>query len=185
MTITNKKIINLLYPEGDDFGRTKSLINRFSDFLESNFISENFSRIEDCEYINYTIPNEFYKFAIDNFDETKLEYISFFTQEYQNIKFIQVKGQDFKNTLLIDRIIKNIQNTNKNSFTVHSESSYACSECDYNTAIEIVTTEFYKIPKFECFQIEDNLWGIKEILPSYFSKSRYEYDMKSYGMQWM
>ncbi|AXH16326.1 hypothetical protein CP985_14365 [Malaciobacter mytili LMG 24559] len=195
----HKNLLKILYPKGEceetnkacyieyweRFKKHQKLNLVFNSLIEDYMTFEGYSHIEEVPVIYYEIPNVIYEFAANNFSEENLEEISFYTGEYEGIKFIQYKGWDFINSLFIERVLKNIRSKNETSFIVHTSPLFIGSESDYATVVEIETIDFFKIPAFECFKINDTLWGIKESQEKTFSKYSCEYDMRSYGTHWM
>jgi hypothetical protein len=116
---------------------------------------------------------EVVKFQKENFDLKQIEH----TYIHNGYTII---GEQ---TEYIDRAIKKLENSEQT--TVYERSYFEDSESDYETAIEIVTTEIYVVPKYKYTKIDNNtLFVCRDTNKCYF-KSSYQYDMKSYGTQWM
>ncbi len=86
-------------------------------------------------------------------------------------------------TMFADRALKKLSDCQET--VVYEPHYHNGTEKDYETAIEIVTIDEFKIPAFRYIKLEENLVFVKPDKGKRFFKNSYEYDMKSYGKAWM
>lgn len=127
------------------------------------------------EYPTYEVNllKEVVKFQKENFDLKQIEH----TYIHNGYTII---GEQ---TEYIDRAIKKLENSEQT--TVYESPYFENSESDYETAIEIVTINTFVVPQYKYTKIDNNtIFVCRDTNKCYFTGSR-QYDMRSYGTQWM
>jgi hypothetical protein len=110
--------------------------------------------------------------------------------DIKSIKFVTIKNAvvpDGMDLCIFDeqRLLKNCSSLNiGESFNIHTQAEYSGTDKDLDDAITLVTSDNFKVPRYEVKKVDNDLFSIQEDGYEFYSISHYS-DYGRYGIDYM